>query len=108
MPRRNNAVNRCWMCDPGRDENRWVHEFRVQGPRLRVEDGTTRERDVVALKGSKARPLTIEEQQAKLAEAGKGMLTPDELAALADDCRAVAEQGIAPVTRWLRTAAYRQ
>ena len=79
-----------------------------QTVRLRVEDGTTRERDIVALRGSKARPLTPEEQQAKLAEAGKGILTPEELAALTEDSMAVSEQGVAAVARWLRRAAYGQ
>ncbi len=77
----------------------WPHKVRMQ-----LDDGSVREKEITALRGSLARPFTPEEQHAKLDEAGRGALGPEQLQGLADDCRKVAEQGIAPVTRHLRAA----
>ncbi len=77
----------------------WPHRVR-----MRLRDGSVREKEVTALRGSLARPFLPDEQQAKLAEAGKGVLDPRQLDRLAHDARKVGKQGIAPVTRWMRTA----
>ena len=69
-----------------------------------MDDGSIREREVTALKGSLARPLTLEEQQAKLDEAGKDMLSPEQLVVLADAARNIGTRGIAPVTKIMREA----
>ena len=63
-----------------------------------------REKSVTALKGSLARPLTMEEQQSKLDEAGKDMLSPAQLEALADASRNIGAHGIGPVTKIMREA----
>lgn len=89
--------------EPGSSWWWWPHTVR-----LRLEDGSTREGEIVALRGSLARPLTPEEQQAKLAEAGKGVSTPEELTAMAEGSKAVSEQGIGAIAKWLRTAGYGQ
>ena len=72
--------------------------------KMNLDDGSFREREVTALKGSLARPLTLEEQQAKLYEAGKDMLSPEQLVALADASSNIGTQGIAPVTKIMREA----
>lgn len=77
----------------------WPHKVS-----MRLDDGSVREKEIPALRGSLARPFQPEEQQAKLDEAGKDALSPEQLKDLADDCRKVAEQGIAPVTRHMRAA----
>lgn len=69
---------------------------------MRLTDGSVRQKEVVALRGSRARPFMPDEQQAKLEEAGRDILSPDDLACLSDDARSVAERGIAPVTRHMR------
>jgi 2-methylcitrate dehydratase PrpD len=79
----------------------WWRPYTV---RMNLDDGSIREREVTALKGSLARPLTLEEQQAKLDEAGKDMLSPEQLVALADASRNIGIRGIAPVTRIMREA----
>ena len=79
----------------------WWRPYTV---RMNLDDGSIREREVTALKGSLARPLTLEEQQAKLDEAGKDMLSPEQLVALADASRNIGTRGIAPVTRIMREA----
>ena len=50
------------------------------------------------------RPLTMEEQQSKLDEAGKDMLSPAQLEALADASRNIGAHGIGPVTKIMREA----
>ena len=77
----------------------WPHKVRMQ-----LRDGSVREKEIRALRGSLARPFLPDEQAAKLAEAGRGALSPDQLNSLAEDARQVGEQGIAPVTRWMRLA----
>ena len=77
----------------------WPHEVR-----MRLEDGSVREKEVTALRGSLARPFLPAEQQAKLVESGKHVLSPEQLQGLADDSRNVGEQGVAPVTRRMRAA----
>ena len=77
----------------------WPHKVS-----MRLDDGSVREKEITALRGSLARPFLPDEQQAKLDEAGKGALSPARLKDLADDCRKVGEQGIAPVTRHMRAA----
>ena len=79
----------------------WWRPYKV---RMNLDDGSIREREVTALKGSLARPLTTEEQQAKLDEAGKDMLRPEQLVALADASSNIGTQGIAPVTKIMREA----
>ena len=79
----------------------WWRPYTV---RMNLDDGSIREREVTALKGSLARPLTLEEQQAKLDEAGKDMLSPEQLVALADASRNIGTRGIAPVTKIMREA----
>ena len=79
----------------------WWRPYTVK---MNLDDGSVREREVTALKGSLARPLTLEEQQAKLDEAGKDMLSPEQLAALADASSNIGTQGIAPVTKIMREA----
>ena len=79
----------------------WWRPYTV---RMNLDDGSIREREVTALKGSLARPLTLEEQQAKLDEAGKDMLVPEQLIALADASRNIGTHGIAPVTKIMREA----
>ena len=71
---------------------------------MRLDDGSVREKEVTALRGSLARPFLPAEQQAKLNEAGKDVLDPEQLEGLAEDSRRVGEQGIAPVTRRMRAA----
>ena len=83
----------------------WWRPYTV---RMNLDDGSIREREVTALKGSLARPLTLEEQQAKLDEAGKDMLIPEQLVALADASRNIGTHGIAPVTKIMREANLRQ
>ncbi len=77
----------------------WPHKVS-----MRLDDGTVREKEVTALRGSLARPFTLEEQQAKLDEAGKDALSPEQLDGLAKAAREVGERGVAPVTRRLRSA----
>jgi len=77
----------------------WPHRVRLQ-----LDDGSVREREVVALKGSRERPLLPEEHQAKLEEAGGYALDREDLHGLADDARAIAKQGVGPVTRRMRSA----
>ena len=77
----------------------WPHKVRMH-----LDDGSVREKAIEALRGSLARPFEPAEQQAKLDEAGKGALSPEQLACLADDCRSVGERGVAPVTRHMRAA----
>lgn len=79
----------------------WWRPYKVK---MSLDDGSIREREVTALKGSLARPLTTEEQQAKLDEAGKDMLRPEQLVALADASSNIGTQGIAPVTKIMREA----
>ena len=83
----------------------WWRPYTV---RMNLDDGSIREREVTALKGSLARPLTLEEQQSKLDEAGKDMLIPEQLVALADASRNIGTHGIAPVTKIMREANLRQ
>jgi len=83
----------------------WWRPYKV---RMNLDDGSIREREVTALKGSLARPLTTEEQQAKLDEAGKDMLRPEQLVALADASSNIGTQGIAPVTKIMREASKSQ
>ena len=77
----------------------WPHKVRMQ-----LDDGSVREKEITALRGSLARPFLPEEQHAKLEEAGRDALSPEQLRSLADDCRRVGEQGIAPVTGHMRAA----
>ena len=77
----------------------WPHKVRMQ-----LHDGSVREKEITALRGSLARPFLPEEQHAKLEEAGRDALNPERLESLADDCRRVGEQGIAPVTGHMRAA----
>lgn len=79
----------------------WWWPHRVS---MRLSDGTTREREVKALRGSMARPFQPDEQDAKLREAGKAALNAGQLQSLADDARMIGEHGIAPVTRHMRAA----
>ncbi len=79
----------------------WWWPHRVS---MRLSDGTAREREVKALRGSMARPFQLDEQDAKLREAGKAALNADQLQCLADDARTIGECGIAPVTRHMRAA----
>ena len=72
---------------------------------MRLDDGSVREKEVTALRGSRARPFMPDEQAAKLHEAGKHALGPEQLQQLASDSRLVGDQGIAPVMQHLRTAA---
>ena len=71
---------------------------------MRLDDGSIREKEVTALRGSRARPFLPEEQDAKLNEAGGYALDPEQLQQLAKDSRLIGDQGIAPVTRHLRMA----
>lgn len=71
---------------------------------MKLRDGSVREKEITALRGSLARPFLPEEQRAKLAEAGKGVLDEQDLNSLADDARHVGDRGIAPITRWMRAA----
>lgn len=77
----------------------WPHKVRMH-----LDDGSVREKEIEALRGSLARPFEPAEQQAKLDEAGRGALSPEQLACLAEDCRNVGERGVAPVTRHMRAA----
>ena len=77
----------------------WPHKVT-----MRLGDGSVREREVRALRGSIARPFMPDEQQAKLDEAGKDALNPQQLQELAADSRRIGEQGVAPVTRHMRAA----
>ena len=77
----------------------WPHKVRMH-----LDDGSVREKAISALRGSLARPFLPEEQQEKLGEAGKAALSPEQLTNLADDCRNVGEQGVAPVARHMRAA----
>jgi aconitate decarboxylase len=79
----------------------WWRPYTV---RMNLNDGSFREREVTALKGSLARPLTAKEQQDKLDEAGKDMLSPEQLVALADASGNIGTQGIGPVTKIMREA----
>jgi 2-methylcitrate dehydratase PrpD len=79
----------------------WWSPYTVK---MNLNDGSFREREITALKGSLARPLTLEEQQAKLDEAGKDMLSPEQLIALADASSNIGKHGIAPVTKIMREA----
>ena len=79
----------------------WWWPHKVQ---MRLDDGSVREKEVEALRGSVARPFLPDEQREKLAEAGRDALSPVELEALADASWQVGEQGVAPVTRHLRAA----
>ena len=79
----------------------WWWPHRVS---MRLSDGSTREREVKALRGSMARPFQPDEQDAKLQEAGKAALDADQLKNLAEDARMIGERGIAPVTRHMRAA----
>ena len=83
----------------------WWRPYKV---RMNLDDGSIREREVTALKGSLARPMTTEEQQAKLDEAGKDMLSPEQLVALVDASSNIGTQGIAPVTKIMREASKSQ
>ena len=75
----------------------WPHKVS-----MRLSDGSVREREVKALRGSRARPFLPSEQQAKLEEAGRGILGQEQLEGLAEAARSVGEGGIAPVARYLR------
>lgn len=77
----------------------WPHRVRMT-----LDDGSVREKEVTALRGSRARPFLREEQDAKLQEAGRDALLPDELRGLADDARNVDSLGIRPVVRRMRAA----
>jgi len=79
----------------------WWRPYTVK---MNLDDGSIREKSVTALKGSLARPLTMEEQQSKLDEAGKDMLSPVQLEALADASRNIGTHGIGPVTKFMREA----
>ena len=79
----------------------WWRPYTVK---MNLVDGSIREKSVTALKGSLARPLTMEEQQSKLDEAGKDMLSPAQLEALADASRNIGTHGIGPVTKIMREA----
>lgn len=71
---------------------------------MTLRDGTVREKEITALRGSLARPFLPEDQQAKLAEAGNGVLSEEGLRSLADDAQHVSARGIAPITHWMRAA----
>ncbi len=45
VPRRNEAVNKSWMCDYGRDSYALLHEARVTMPRLRLDGGAWHDAD---------------------------------------------------------------
>ena len=79
----------------------WWWPHKVQ---MRLHDGSVREKEITALRGSLARPFLPAEQQAKLVESGKHALDPEQLEGLADDAGNVGEQGVAPVTRRMRAA----
>ncbi len=82
-------------------DSTWWKPYKI---RIQLRDGSVREKEITALRGSLARPLLPDEQHAKLAEAGKGVLSQQQLSRLADDARHVGELGIAPVTHWMRAA----
>ena len=79
----------------------WWQPHRV---RLQLDDGSVREREVVALRGSQERPLLPEEHLAKLEEAGRFALDRENLHGLAEDARNVPVQGIGNLTKRLRAA----
>jgi NADH-quinone oxidoreductase subunit G len=49
VPRRNDAVNKEWMCDHGRLSFGYVHENRLQKPKVRGQDATWKEARRAAL-----------------------------------------------------------
>ena len=79
----------------------WPHRVRMT-----LDDGSVREKEVTALRGSRARPFLREEQDAKLQEAGRDALSPDELCNLAGNARKVDSLGIRPVVRRMRAARF--
>ena len=79
----------------------WWWPHRVS---LYLTDGSVRERDIKALRGSRARPFLPDEQEAKLNEAGKDALDSAQLQALSENARQVGDRGVASVTRLLRAA----
>jgi len=77
----------------------WPHKVK-----MKLDDGSVREREVKALRGSLARPFLPNEQQEKLEEAGKGVLSNDQLNELANASKNIGKNGIAPVTKIMREA----